>query len=343
MGGAFSQSAVFRDLLVDAVSAEATLYTRWENLLPTINVAGAPVVLAVKPRKNSLFDEQHLFPDLVVYTADSPRTPLHVEVAGDLKPKPGVPFEAKHYNQIQRYAAAQLDRQVLRAFFITFLANHDSIEFFKWTRGLNGDLDFTRTDALPLRGMGGWVLMRLLSGPPLVRGTVTVPPLALPDGARVAMLEQLGEGASASVFKGAANGREMVVKLFKTTEQLKCEVQHLQVFAAKLAGETRIPTVVGFDELQLLVALSPVALNFSLRSWSSPALTGAGFRVFFTNIDRPLFAAIHAQWLVQTLQTVAGEKVVHRDVSPSNIYLLENDKARGSLAASLTFHALSSV
>ena len=77
--------------------------------------------------------------------------------------------------------------------------------------------------------------------------------------------EHLGAGASAYAFRGTADGRDLVVKWFKITEPLKCEVQHLQLLAPKLAAAIRIPTVVHVDEAQRLVALVPVARKFSLR------------------------------------------------------------------------------
>ena len=117
-------------------------------------------------------------------------------------------------------------------------------------------------------------LVHLLRSEPFARGTLLPPPLVLPSGTRVVLEEQLGAGASASAFRGTADGRDLVVKWFNTTEQFKCEVQHLQLLAPKLAAAIRIPTVVHVDEARKLVALSPVARKFSLRQ-SSPSLNGA--------------------------------------------------------------------
>ena len=259
---------------VSAVAAEAALYPRWRAVLPTLNIDGSRVVLMVKHGVASLYDETNLFPDLVAYTASSPERPLYVELAGDLKVKQRQTFEAKHYNQIRRYAAAQLDRQSLRPHFFCFLANADSIEFFKFMRGPDGGLTFTRTEALDLRGEGGRVLVHLLRSEPRVRGTLLPPPLVLPSGTRVVLEEHLGTGASANAFRGTADGRDLVVKWFKITEPLKCEVQHLQLLAPKLAAAIRIPTVVHVDEARRLVALSPVARKFSLRL-GSPLLERA--------------------------------------------------------------------
>jgi hypothetical protein len=266
---------------VSAVAAEADLYPRWRAVLPALNIDGTPVVLMEKHGVASLYDETNLYPDLVAYTANSPQRPLYVELAGDLKVKQALPFEARHYNQIRRYAAAQLDRQSLRPHFFCFLANADSIEFFKFVRSPEGGLTFTRTEALALRGEGGHVLLHLLRTDPFVRGTRLPPPLSLPSGALIVLEEHLGAGASAFAFRGSADGGELVVKWFKTTEQFKCEVHHLQLLAPKLAASTRIPTVVHFAEAQRLVALSPVARKFSLRSSSSPSL----YRAFLLRVS----------------------------------------------------------
>ena len=274
--------AALATLDVSGTSDETELYPRWRALLPNLN-DGATAHLIVKPDRASLFDTANLRPDLVAYTKGAPETAFYVELAGDLKAK-AAPFLAKDYLQIERYAATQLHQQPQRSFFYCFVANTDAIEFFKFARsdGSSPRLPYTRSQPMQLKGEGGLLLLRLLCASPAERGTQNLPLLTLPDGVLggglLVLEKQIGQGASATAFQCRLATRQLVVaKLFKTLAPLQCEVRYLRLLRDKLACDQRIPTLLHYDEQQLLVVISPLATKLSLspNSWELQGASNA--------------------------------------------------------------------
>ena len=252
---------------------ERDLYSRWTAVLDNLNNGGTTQLL-VKPAESSLFDSASLKPDLVAYTKDAPRTAFYLELAGDLKIK-SAPFLAKHYLQIERYAHVQLSQQPRRPFFYCFLANANTIEFFKFERSdsNSGRLKYMRSPTMALSGEGGTLLLQLLCAPPDQRGTHNPPLLTLPVGGRLVFEKQLGAGASATAFQcSIATGSKVVVKWFKFLAPLQCEVHYLKLLKDRLAADQYIPTLLHFDEKLLLVVISPLATKLSLSSPSCDLL-----------------------------------------------------------------------
>jgi RIO-like serine/threonine protein kinase len=87
------------------------------------------------------------------------------------------------------------------------------------------------------------------------------------NGERIAVGDILGIGGTATVYKGTYEGKEVVVKMFRTSEEL-LEREKGVLGRLKEAPELlqSVPKIVGVSDSKTTLLLSPVGTHFAHSS-----------------------------------------------------------------------------
>lgn len=308
---------------------EAGLYLKWKDL--QIDPPTTRLKVHVIPTESVLVNK--LRPDLVFTSQrsnlDSQGLPYayHVDVAADAKDEA---LTASHFNQLERYAIAFFQQQPGRTRFYTFVCNHEKVGFALWTPRRGLPPEGKRTDWLPLKGEGGRIILALLDACEDPLGTTKVVRNFVftihGKQEQLNTTRYLGAGASAKVFEAVCGMQFVVIKKFKADAGMEFQsetktLRVLQCFSGKAQG-FKVPEILSVNESQRVLVLQPVARSLrSLRHEDEE--WGTHIRLFVVRALTPLcFSGTFGSQLVMVLKLIHSKNIVHRDISPSNVYRL---------------------
>ena len=293
---------------------EDGLYPLWEEIINRLKACNLRVTLKCTPQRVTV---GNLRPDIAGYPSDAPCSsyvPYYLELVGELKDGP---ISHHHFMQLEEYARQIFAEQPFRPHLYAFLANDSTIVFVRFQRPADTDvaasLSFVRTPVLPIKGEGASILLNLLDAPTDRGSRRTLSTFDLPGHGRVIPTRYLGHGRHVYAYAATLNDAEVVVKQFKegpdARQAMESECTFLAQLAADLAGSfngNRVPSVLGQDAKLRAVVLTPVATPLSR----------------ITSPSAPFYGILGAE-LIRILRVVHQHRVVHRDLSFSNIYLLD--------------------
>jgi hypothetical protein len=251
-------------------------------------------------------------PDLIGWEKRKPHNPYYIVVVGELKGrrKEGKDnFTDEEKGKMESFLEDLIhDYQQHRVQVTGFLSDGYLIQFFL-LENHNNNLKLWETPVYLLNGEGGEYLIGLLSTVPSQLGMQS--PLQV-NNQEVFLNKVLGLGGSSVVYEGTYNNKTVVVKHFRpnNNNKLISEVNNLKL-VEKLGDNVTKHLYTTDDKSALL--LSPVGIQL------------ASILDDYKNTNKIVANSFIFNNVISILEKVHKIQLVHRDITLSNIFILEKE------------------
>lgn len=195
-----------------------------------------------------------------------------------------------------------------------FLSDGKYIQFFWIQPGSDHPIQqIMETPVMELSGIGLQYLCGMLCTDPVDLGWKL--PAFTFKGQPTSIVRMLGQGGSSIVYEAQSGSNALVVKQFRNGSQ-KQILENEESILKHIIGCSNVPQLMEAQRENLILILTPVGQHFASDMNSHFTAHMDSTKCFLT---APL-----AQQLVDTLRTLHNQKIIHRDIKLSNLFVVNN-------------------